>query len=511
MRDPLHIFQPIRSGTLLMAESTSSRRALDFIVVGVARSGTTALARSINLDAHLYCAIEYFSGQWDVDYGNLSVPEAFFDDAYHASGPKNTELSRLTLREKLAQGEVAAFGNKLPTYHLILDRVNAQLPALRNLCIYRSLNFVTDSVDRRAANPNDDWPEGRTGLFSLFDWVILLARIAEARFDMKVLDYDAMFFADPAIAGQVLHYVGGRVPSSAALDLFRRNEFAGGGRIISKSPKATRYDAFLRRIGAPELDREISRAMFVPAADLHPTLRAFVQENLAVTIAHVADSVVAGGLSSEMSWARRWAFMTLAAFDKLDSWTFSLLAPALIDFQERLFGSHLADGMDDVLRFCSVWQRRGLDAAAAQRIRRLVPGHEAQPSLRVSKGDPAKPSRGSKMEGPSSPSQADQDAANAVTEARKAVDAAPNDRRARLVLAQALYRSGANGEALRLLTQLIASGAQGGGVFLTYSRALHREGRAAEALQAAQHAVRASPDSIPAAKWLAQLQNVHKG
>ena len=107
---------------------------LDFIIYGVPRSGTKGLVRGLNLHPHVYCAMERF--HFRDDHTALTFPDSFLD-ARNITRPKPAE-DQSSPTELAKKGNIRLAGNKFPRYYFGLDRINRELPNLRNIWIYRS-------------------------------------------------------------------------------------------------------------------------------------------------------------------------------------------------------------------------------------------------------------------------------------------------------------------------------------------------------------------------------------
>lgn len=120
-------------------------RPLDFIIFGVPRSGTKALVRGLNLHPHVYCAQERF--HFGTDHSRLVFPDSFLD----ASTARDTEdLGKIeAIAEGITGKDVRHAGNKLPRYYFALDRINREVPGLKNIWIYRSPYGFIPSWNRR--------------------------------------------------------------------------------------------------------------------------------------------------------------------------------------------------------------------------------------------------------------------------------------------------------------------------------------------------------------------------
>jgi len=108
---------------------------LDFIVFGVPRSGTKALVHALNLHPHVYCAPERF--HFRTDHSRITFPESFLDASDVSDGEALEKIKRIN-NELTAKGKISHVGNKLPRYYFALHRINREVPALKNVWIYRS-------------------------------------------------------------------------------------------------------------------------------------------------------------------------------------------------------------------------------------------------------------------------------------------------------------------------------------------------------------------------------------
>jgi len=144
-------------------------------VFGVPRSGTKALVRALNLHPNILCTSERFD--YRADHSRLSFPADFLDrprSADRLDRRKHREIRSAVARKS----EITFVGNKDPRYYLTLDRINAQVPGLRNLVIYRSPYAVVPSWNRKESDHvQSRWPAGAVGLFAYLDLIVCLQRI----------------------------------------------------------------------------------------------------------------------------------------------------------------------------------------------------------------------------------------------------------------------------------------------------------------------------------------------
>ena len=151
-------------------------RALDFIVFGVGRSGTTALATSLNLHGDILCGIERF--HYNVAPVLIDFPHSFEDTSFKCNA-LHLEATRMLFASK---GPGVAFaGNKHPRYYCNLDAWRTFKPDLRKIAIYRSPYEYLASWQQRAANPVDDWHNDLQGVFGIYRRRIASARQMGAR------------------------------------------------------------------------------------------------------------------------------------------------------------------------------------------------------------------------------------------------------------------------------------------------------------------------------------------
>lgn len=160
---------------------------------GVPRSGTKGLARALNLHPNVYCALERFP--YHADHAALVFPDSFVATRDLSDRHRLRKHDRIA-RDLAAKADVRHIGNKTPRYYLALERVNAELPHLKNLWIYRSPGGFMQSWNRKEANhrTSANWQRGQVGLFGLFGLFELLCCLdACTRFtrDIFVFPYEA--------------------------------------------------------------------------------------------------------------------------------------------------------------------------------------------------------------------------------------------------------------------------------------------------------------------------------
>jgi hypothetical protein len=160
---------------------------LDFIVFGIPRSGTKALVRALNLHPHVYCAMERF--HFRTDHSPLIFPDSFLDASriHDKQDLAKIEIIRKDLANK---ADVRHAGNKLPRYYFALSRINHEVPALKNIWIYRSpYGFMQSWTRRELDSQRGQWPAGQVGLFGLLELLGCIEACLGLRKDVFVFPY----------------------------------------------------------------------------------------------------------------------------------------------------------------------------------------------------------------------------------------------------------------------------------------------------------------------------------
>lgn len=141
-------------------------RKLDFIVFGLPRGGTTAVANYISAVPQLHCGVEVFPTY--LDHRDLEIPKGFIERQHDLWNPSSVE-------EITARGdEISHFGNKTPTYFYRLPSLLEELDNCPAIACVRDLREVATSYSKREADPEDPWKPGRTGIFAMGDALLML-------------------------------------------------------------------------------------------------------------------------------------------------------------------------------------------------------------------------------------------------------------------------------------------------------------------------------------------------
>jgi sulfotransferase family protein len=180
-------------------------RPLDFIIFGVPRSGTKALVRGLNLHPHVYCAQERF--HFGADHSRLVFPESFLD----SNSARNTEdIGKIeSIAEGIAGKDVHHAGNKLPRYYFALDRINREIPGLKNIWIYRSpYGFIPSWNRREQDRDKGQWPVGQIGLFGLLELFCCIENCLNLKKDIFIFPYNPGLGRSPETILQTLTFLG---------------------------------------------------------------------------------------------------------------------------------------------------------------------------------------------------------------------------------------------------------------------------------------------------------------
>lgn len=315
---------------------TRARRSLDFVILGTARSGTTALGTAVNLDPACFCGIEYFRGDCKMDYRTLSLPEDFLNDKHGSSHPKNAEETQRILRDKLAAGPVSCFGNKQPRYYFLIGKLHRELPDLRSVTLYRNPGELASSWDRRAANPKDRWHSGRSGVMALMNWAVEMSRFGDSIHNLSIADYGATFFKSPDTFAAIMQHITGRAAGQHLLRAFTKEVFRANGDKRPVGTMAGPHADFLTRIGVPELDHAMRASAFVPNAQVAPMLRDFSDRAFVATFAYAVDSIVKNDNADEMNYLANWARTMITLYDDPTSRTYLAMKTEFSTAAERL-------------------------------------------------------------------------------------------------------------------------------------------------------------------------------
>lgn len=168
---------PVRPASAsVRPKNTPVSQGLRFIVFGVPRSGTKGLVRALNLHPNVLCASERLDTR--VDHARVRYPEDVLAPRRLMDPLDRRKLAGLQ-KDAASKEEVLYVGNKIPRYYFALQRINQQLPGLRNLCIYRSPRGFIPSWNRREQYSDETrWHAGEVGLFGVLELLVCLQNVS---------------------------------------------------------------------------------------------------------------------------------------------------------------------------------------------------------------------------------------------------------------------------------------------------------------------------------------------
>jgi hypothetical protein len=250
-------------------------KSLDFIVFGVPRSGTKTLVRALNLHPHVYCAMERF--HFRADHSNITFPDSFLD-AGDIGDPHDLGKIKRVRADLAAKSEIRHVGNKLPRYYFALDRINAELPSVKNIWIYRSPYGFMQSWNRRELESRKGrWRAGQVGLFGLLELICCIENCLRLPKDVFLFPYDHGLNRSPEPVAQVLAFVG------AAPGLHDSKTFEAdylGQRQVAphRLPLAHYEEEILDTLRAKELDMIMIQNRGVMLSELAGALRSYLDD-----------------------------------------------------------------------------------------------------------------------------------------------------------------------------------------------------------------------------------------
>lgn len=235
-----------------MVDGQAARtRGLDFIVFGVPRSGTKALARALGLHPQVYCALERFS--YRRDHSKLVFPDSFTRIEVF-SGPHGRSKVRRTRADLARKAEVRHVGNKQPRYYFALERVNGEVPGLKNIWIYRSPAGVVQSWNRKAAQHRiSHWSAGQLGVFGVLELVVCVEQCARLPQDVFVFPYERGLNRSTGPILETLDFLGA---DRRQFDLERfEQKYLPGARDRVRLPLAAHESELIDALQLGEVDR----------------------------------------------------------------------------------------------------------------------------------------------------------------------------------------------------------------------------------------------------------------
>ena len=163
----------------------------------------------MNLHPHVYCAQERF--YFRADHSQITFPNSFLD----SSDLRNRyDLDKITrVRAALAEKkDIKHVGNKDPRYYFRLEQINKDIPALKNIWIYRSPYGFMQSWNRREARRlgtrKGRWRAGQVGLFGLLELLCCIDNCVRLKNDIFIFPYEHGLNRSSEPITQALDFLG---------------------------------------------------------------------------------------------------------------------------------------------------------------------------------------------------------------------------------------------------------------------------------------------------------------
>lgn len=191
-------------------------KKLDFIVMGVPRSGTTSFAHYLSSLSSIYCASEMFTLR--DDHREIAFPKSLKERYGAMSEKKQTEFNSKT------KEEVIFFGHKRPRYYSDLDKILAQKPNLKVLALHRPITPVLRSWDKKAERQLG-WQTGRIGLFAFWDYIQFAYTLLQSEGQILLLPFQELYYGESEkILKDVFCFLG-YTGKGLNLDFFENQEW----------------------------------------------------------------------------------------------------------------------------------------------------------------------------------------------------------------------------------------------------------------------------------------------
>lgn len=221
-------------------------------LIGVGRSGTTAMAELLNKHEDVCIGIERYKfkflrrGHFE---GNEFHQDRFFDFQSSDTNimPKAAGKWHETydhMASKFAHARIR--GDKIPHLFERMDEAAAAFPQARWIYMLRDIGGVASSWNARAANPRDKWPKKNDYRAAVEVWnranLMIRRRLARAAarpdepaLQLHVVSYGDFFSGDPAAYDGLLKFIG--APDTADFRACAEASFAKYNTVIrAKQP-----------------------------------------------------------------------------------------------------------------------------------------------------------------------------------------------------------------------------------------------------------------------------------
>lgn len=176
-------------------------------IAGPGRSGTTGLANYLNQHPEiLICRERYHWIPSEITPYSF-MPDSILRDSTRATNtPKDYHLRLLSQKEP---SQLKVIGDKAPRYVTELNMLAENNPGARFMLLYRPIEEVVESYEKRAENPEDRWLGGRDGFnIGIEQWNRAMRRTREfvesdRGSQAMIIDYNNFFGQDDELLDQI--------------------------------------------------------------------------------------------------------------------------------------------------------------------------------------------------------------------------------------------------------------------------------------------------------------------
>jgi hypothetical protein len=271
-------------------------------VFGVPRSGTVGLAQALNLHPDVLCASERFS--YRDDHSRIVFPDSFVEAPRlvdQVSALRSHKGRTLVARKP----DVLYAGNKSPRYYLTLDRINAEVPGLRNLLIYRSpYGFIQSWNRRERTHVESGWNAGDIGLFGFLDLIVCLQNVTRRR-DVFLFPYERGLNQSVEPILEAIAFVGAD-PARYDADTFRAKLLPKQATNPDRIPLEPHELQFLERVKAREADELIGTHSGLITPDLAAAIDGYLAAIAPSLPAAIDDAFRASGSTAARHYGARY-------------------------------------------------------------------------------------------------------------------------------------------------------------------------------------------------------------
>lgn len=304
-------------------------KPLDFIVFGVGRSGTTALASALNLHPEILCGIERF--HYTVPPAQIVYPDSFHDPTFRAAATN----VKATLDAIEAKSDIRFAGNKNPRYFCRLADWQSFAPATRKIAIYRSPWHYLASWKARAERPGDPWHPSQQGAFGLYELFSMLRSTINWAPDTLLVPYDAVYFDNPQTILDAVRHIGAD-PTRFPNDQFLQTIFGQSHRSRQRPKLDGDVTEMLEIAGIDTLDSILLQANAFVIGERKAEIAAWL-ERVPARLAEVAEASIREREDEQMhALLERW----IRHFPQLPSDSNRNAVPAtFLHYHDVVFGS----------------------------------------------------------------------------------------------------------------------------------------------------------------------------